>query len=432
MNQTDVPTPRSPALTALRERGFIEQVSDAEALDAALARGSVTFYNGFDPTGRSLHAGHLVTIMAMRLLQKHGHRPIVLLGGGTARVGDPSERTETRRMLDEAAIDENVRGIGRQFGRFLTLDPVAPNGARVLDNAAWLLPWRYVDFLREIGSHFTVNRMIATKTYRDRLESELPLSFLEFNYQLLQAYDFLHLYREHGCTLQTGGGDQWGNMIAGVELIRRVAPRERVQAQGPAQCLTFPLLLTADGRKMGKTERGAVWLDPALLAPFDYYQYWIGVDDRDVKKLLLLFTELEVGEVEALCREEGAALRTAKARLAFEATTLAHGEAEANAARVAAEQAFGNSEDWSAVPAVHLPGAEWKLVDLVTDARIGAFASKRQARQRIEGGAVHVDGTQIRDPEAVLRSSDGPTAGAERTLRLQAGKKLRVRVVLGG
>lgn len=415
-------TPSSPALAALAERGFIEQMSDPAAIDEALGKGSVTYYIGFDPTARSLHAGSLVPIMAMRLLQRFGHRPIVLLGGGTARVGDPSGRSETRRLLDEATIDTNVRAIGAQFGRFLHFDTGADNDAVWVDNAEWLLKQRYIEFLREVGVHFTVNRMIATKTYRERLDNEQPLSFLEFNYQLLQAYDFLHLYRTRGCTMQLGGSDQWGNMIAGVELIRRVTAHER----GPAYCTTFPLLTTADGRKMGKTERGAVWLDPELTSPFDYYQYWIGCDDRDVRKLLLMFTDLPVAEIDVLCRLQGAELRTAKAKLAFEATSLAHGEDEARRAEVAAAQAFGGSEDWSAVPAVFVPAERIRLLDLVVD-HVEAFASKRQARQRIESGAVRIDGEVCTDPNRELAREAFPDG----TLRLQAGKKTRFRVLLG-
>jgi len=433
MQAEDPPKPRSAALQALAERGFIEQMSDAAAIDARLCGDVASFYIGYDPTARSLHAGSLVCIMAMRVMQRHGHRPVVLLGGGTARVGDPSGRSETRRMLDENALDQNISAIGRQFARFIDFDPAHPHPAMKVDNADWLLPLRYVDFLRDIGSHFTVNRMIATKTYRDRLDNEQPLSFLEFNYQLLQAYDFLHLYRELGCTLQMGGSDQWGNMVAGVELIRRMASVEARDGElaerlGPAQCLTFPLLTTADGRKMGKTERGAVWLDAELLPPFDYYQYWVSVDDRDVRKMLLMFTDLEVEEVDALCRAEGAALRDVKARLAYEATALAHGPEQAERAKVAAVQAFGGSDDWSAVPAVELASEEIGLLDLLIDERIKAFASKRQARQRVEDGAVKLDGEVVRDPALVVRRPDHSDA----TLRLQAGKKCRFRIVFSG
>jgi tyrosyl-tRNA synthetase len=415
----DLSQVRSPALRALAERGFVEQVSDIQALDDALADTKVTFYIGYDPTATSLHAGNLVTIMAMRLLQKHGHQPIVLLGGGTARIGDPSGRDEIRKMMTEETIDRNVAAIGRQFGQFLSFE--GDNAARVVDNADWLVGKYYIEFLRDIGSHFTVNRMIATKTYRDRLDNELPLSFLEFNYQLLQAYDFLHLFREYQCTVQMGGSDQWGNVIAGVELIRRVE-------SGTAHCLTFPLLTTSDGRKMGKSERGAIWLDREQLSPFDYYQYWVGIDDRDVHKLLMMFTDLDVAEVEELAKAEGAALREVKARLAFEATALAHGREAAEQAKTASKQAFGGGDDWSAVPAVKVPQDPIKLVDLVVHENVKAFSSKRQARERIAGGAVRIDGEVRKDPNFELRAGDFDGA----TLRLQAGKKYRFRVVLGG
>jgi tyrosyl-tRNA synthetase len=415
--------PRSAALEALVERGFVEQVSDAAAIDQALQSGRVTFYIGFDPTAPSLHVGNLVCIMAMRILQRHGHRPVVLLGSGTARVGDPSGRSETRKLLDETTIDAQVASIGRQFGRFLHVDSGAPNDAIVVDNYQWLAPLHYIEFLRDIGVHFTVNRMIATKTYRERLDNELPLSFLEFNYQLIQAYDFLHLYREQGCTLQLGGSDQWGNMVAGVELIRRIGGGEH----GPAHCLTFPLLTTADGRKMGKSERGAVWLGAQQLSPFDYFQYWVSCDDDDVRKLLLVFTDLPVTEIDAMCRVEGADLREVKQRLAFEATRMAHGIEAAEQAQRAAAQAYGGGDDWSAVPAARVGAGPIKLVDLVTHDAIKAFPSKRQARQRIESGAVRIDGEPRTDPNEELDPTTFPAEG----LRLQSGKRCRYRV-LGG
>ncbi len=417
-------SPRSAALRALVERGFVEQASDAAAIDQALADGMVTFYIGFDPTANSLHAGNLVCILAMRLLQQHGHRPVVLIGGGTARVGDPSGRSETRKMLDSETLDANVAAISRQFGQFLHMDTGAPNDAVIVDNQSWLGSLYYIEFLRDIGVHFTVNRMIATKTYRERLDHEQPLSFLEFNYQLFQAYDFLHLYREHGVNMQLGGSDQWGNMVAGVELIRRLGGGDL----GPAHCLTFPLLTTADGRKMGKSERGAVWLSAERMPPFDYYQYWVSCADSDVRRLLLTFTDVPPAEIEALCKAEGADLRDVKRRLAYEATRMAHGEEAAEHARTAAAQAFGGGDDWSAVPAVSIPAIPIKLVDLVTHEAVSAFPSKRQARQRIESGAVKIDGQPRTDPNEELVAADFPDEG----LRLQAGRRCRFRVLTGG
>jgi len=422
-------TPQSPALAALIERGFVEQGSDFEAIDRAFAEGMVTFYTGYDPTADSLHVGHLITIMAMRLVQRFGHRPIVVVGGGTALVGDPSGKTETRKMLSPEQVAENSAAIKRQLGRFIHFDAKKANDAVMLDNTSWLGQLGYVEFLRDIGRHFTVNRMIAAKTYRDRLEQELPLSFLEFNYQLLQAYDFLHLYREHGCTMQLGGSDQWGNMVAGVELIRRVGVAGATSAdvdRDTAYCLTYPLLTTSDGKKMGKTERGAVWLAPSRFSAFDYYQFWVNCDDRDTARLLRYFTDVELDEIERITTVEGAAIRDAKARLAYEATALLHGEEAAQRARDAAGQAFGGSDDWSALPCVEVPGAEIKLVDLVVHEQVAAFKSKREARQRIEDGAVRLDDAQEKDPYAIVRAESIGDQG----LRLQAGKKKRYRVKL--
>jgi tyrosyl-tRNA synthetase len=433
MADSELPKVESPALEVLLERGFYESASDLAALDASMQRGMVSFYNGYDPTANSLHAGSLLTIMAARHLQRAGHRPIILLGGATARVGDPSGRSETRKMLDDAQIASNLAALRYQFSRFLHFDRGVANDALLLDNNDWLAPLHYVEFLRDIGRHFTVNRMIAAKTYRERLESELPLSFLEFNYQLLQAYDFLHLYRTHDCTLQVGGADQWGNMISGVELIRRVGAEQLGPQVGAderadtAYCLTYPLLVTADGSKMGKTAKGAVWLDPNQYAPFDYYQYWINCHDRDVEKMLRLFTELPLEEIGALTKVEGAALREAKAALAYEATKLLHGEDEAERARRATEQAFGSGEDWSALPCVELRDAEMPLVDLVVHDLIGAFKSKRDARERIKSGAVKLDGEVVTEPnELITAARCGPEG-----LRLQIGRKKRVRVRVG-
>jgi len=410
--------PRSAALRELVARGFVEQLSDAQAIDDALAAGPVTFYIGYDPTAPSLHVGNLVCIMAMRRLQQLGHKPIVVLGSGTARIGDPSGKSEMRRMLDEPTIERHVARIAAHFDSYLRM---GPGEGLAVDNWSWLSKLGWLEVLRDIGPHFTVNRMIATKTYRERLDAEEPLSFLEFNYQLLQAYDFARLHREHGCTLQLGGSDQWGNIIAGVELIRRLGQGQH----GAAQCLTFPLLTTADGKKMGKTEKGAVWLAADMCPAFDYYQFWIGVDDRDVRRLLGTFTDLPLAEIDELCKAEGAALREVKARLAFEATKLRDGEAAAEQARDAAKQAFGGGDDWSAVPEVRIEGtASIKLIDLVVHPQVAAFKSKREARERIEGGAVKLDGA------AVTKTDHELVAGT--TLRLQAGKKLRLRVVLGG
>lgn len=424
---SEQPKVESPALRVLVERGFFEAASDLAAIDAAMKAGMVTFYNGYDPTASSLHAGSLLTIMAARHLQRHGHRPLMLLGGATARVGDPSGRSETRKMLSEQQIAANLESLRAQFARFIEFDSGAPNDALLLDNNHWLAPLHYIEFLRDIGRHFTVNRMIAAKTYRERLESEQPLSFLEFNYQLLQAYDFLHLHREFDCALQVGGADQWGNMISGVELIRRVRAGHGEQDRpDTAYCLTYPLLVMADGAKMGKTANGAVWLDPKLYSPFEYYQYWINCHDRDVAMLLRLFTELPLAQIEELVSHEGAALNQAKAALAYEATKLLHGEDEAERARQGAEQAFGSGEDWSALPLITIPAAELKLIDLVVDDAVKGFKSKRDARDRIKDGAVKIDGEPVTDPAELITAARCGVDG----LRIQIGRKRRIRVTL--
>lgn len=419
----------SPALRVLLERGFFEAASDLAAIDAAMSAGMVTFYNGYDPTARSLHAGSLLTIMAARHLQKHGHRPIMLLGGATARVGDPSGRSETRKMLTDEQIAENLAALRVQFGRFIEFDSGAPNDALLLDNNDWLAGLRYIEFLRDIGRHFTVNRMVAAKTYRERLEKEQPLSFLEFNYQLLQAYDFLHLHREHNCILQVGGSDQWGNMISGVELIRRVKAGSNGDQQGPdtAYCLTYPLLVLADGVKMGKTASGAVWLDPELFSPYDYYQYWINCHDKDVAMLLRRFTELPLEHIAELVDAEGKALKQAKTELAYEATKLLHGEEAAEQARKGAEQAFGSGEDWSALPLVEIAEPEISLLDLVVHDAVKGFKSKREARERIKAGAVRIGGDIVDEP---AESITAERCGAE-GLRLQIGRKRRLRIKVG-
>ncbi|HET8669257.1 MAG TPA: tyrosine--tRNA ligase, partial [Candidatus Saccharimonadales bacterium] len=305
------------AFDILQERGFIAQVTDEDAVRQMLVKPPVTFYIGYDGTADSLHVGNLVTIMAIMNLQRAGHRPIGLVGSGTTMVGDPSGKTEMRQMLSEELIRANGKAIHAQLNHYLHFDT---GQAIPENNANWLLDLKYVPFLRDIGRHFSVNRMLAAEAYKQRLER--GLSFIEFNYQLLQAYDYLELYRRYGCTLQMGGDDQWGNLLAGVDLIRRVEG-------ATVHALTYPLLLTADGAKMGKTAAGAIWLDPERLSPYDYYQFWINCDDRDVEKLLKTFTFLPLGEIKRLAALDGADLREAKRVLAYEATAITHGEAEA-------------------------------------------------------------------------------------------------------
>jgi tyrosyl-tRNA synthetase len=334
------------ALEVLRERGFVQQCTDDQALHKVLERPPVVFYCGFDPTADSLHCGSLVPIMAMSHLQQAGHTPIAVIGGGTTLVGDPSGKTEMRKLLSPLDIERNGKGILGQLQRYLTLD-----GTRGLfvNNVDWLGPLRYIEFLRDIGRHFRVNEMLRAEAYKQRLDREEGLSFIEFNYQLLQAYDFLKLHQQHKCVLQIGGDDQWSNILAGTDLIRKL---ETKTAWG----MTFPLLTTARGEKMGKTAQGAVWLSAERTSPYDFYQYWINTDDRDLERFLGYFTFLPMDEVRRLSRVEGSALQASKAVLAFEATKLCHGEAEAENARQTSQAAFAkSSDDLSAMPTTALP-----------------------------------------------------------------------------
>ncbi|MDI6763117.1 MAG: tyrosine--tRNA ligase [Thermodesulfobacteriota bacterium] len=314
-----------------KERGFIEQVTDEKKVPEIL-EGRVTCYIGFDPTASSFHVGNLVPIMSLAHMQRHGHRPIALVGGGTGLVGDPSGKDEMRQILTYEEINKNAEAQKKQFSRFLDF---SEDRALLLNNAEWLTRLNYIDFLRDIGVHFSVNRMLATESIKIRLET--GLSFIEFNYQLLQAYDFWHLFENYDCMMQMGGSDQWGNIVAGIDLIRRLKGK---QAYG----VTFPLIMTADGRKMGKTERGAIWLDPERTSPYEYYQFWINTDDRDVKRFLALFTFLQMEEVEEYGKLRGSEIRKAKEILAFEATKIVHGEEEATKAKAASKTLFLKEE----------------------------------------------------------------------------------------
>ncbi|HTA19338.1 MAG TPA: tyrosine--tRNA ligase [Polyangia bacterium] len=404
-----MPSSDPEALRVLRERGFIQQISDEAELRAQLTSGRVTFYSGFDPTASSLHVGSLVPLMAMAHLARAGHRPIAVLGGGTTMVGDPSGKTELRQMLTKEAIAENRVGIERQVRNILKDAP----DAIVVDNAEWLLPLNYIDFLRDIGRHFSVNRMIAAEAYKQRLEK--GLSFIEFNYQLLQAYDFLVLRRKHGCTLQIGGDDQWGNIVAGVDLIRRVD-------QAQAYALTFPLITTATGAKMGKTAAGAVWLDAQRTSPYDFYQYFVNVDDRDVVRFLKLFTLRPLDEIARFETIEGAELRDAKAMLAHGVTAIVHGAAAADDARRAAAAAFGGGGDEAAIPTFGVAGGE-KIVDVL--AASGLAASKSVARRLIEQGGVRLGERKIATVDETLAATDIGDG-----VLLHAGKKSVRRLVL--
>jgi tyrosyl-tRNA synthetase len=406
------------AFDTLKARGFVAQVTDETAVRELLARERVTFYIGFDPTASSLHCGSLVPIMAMAQLQRAGHRPIGLIGGGTAMVGDPSGKTEMRQMLSFETISANGDGILGQLRRYLTLDGAAGMAA---NNADWLLKLNYIDFLRDIGRYFRVNEMIRADAYRARLEREEGLSFIEFNYQLLQGYDYLSLFERHGCLLQMGGDDQWSNILAGTDLIRRKHGKQ-------AFCITFPLLTTARGEKMGKTANGAVWLDAGRTRPYDFYQYWINTDDRDVRRFLALFTFLPMDEVERLGAAEGAALNAAKEVLAYEATRLCHGDAAADEARAAARAAFGGGGDLTAIPSTPVAAARLgggiALLDLLVEA--GLVASKGEARRLVQQGGAYVNDAAAGDAQARLGTSDV----RDGAILLRAGKKKVHRIVI--
>ncbi len=417
---------RSDLLRTLDERGYIHQCTDAGALDAlALIPGEVTAYVGYDCTASSLHVGHLVSIMMLRTLQRAGHQPIALVGGGTTKVGDPSFRDESRPLLDDAAIEANKAGIQRNLEAFLDFGPPTDNGAGavLVDNAAWLDELRYIPFLRDFGTHFTINRMLTFDSVKLRLEREQPLTLLEFNYMVMQAYDFLELARRHDCRLQMGGSDQWGNIVNGVELGRRI---DAVQLFG----LTTPLITTASGAKMGKTAAGAVWLDAERLSPFDYWQYWRNTEDADVGRFLKLFTELPLAEITRLEALQGGEINEAKKVLAFEATTLAHGRAAAEAAAAAARVQF-EGEGPAAIEGAGLPtiaiaaerlAAGLSVLELFQLA--GLARSNAEVRRLIRGGGAKLDDERI-DDEMLVVPGDRLTRGA---LKLSAGKKRHVLV----
>ena len=401
----------------LTQRGFVAQTADAAATRDLLDKHKITFYIGFDPTASSLHCGSLVPIMAMAHLQRAGHKPLGLVGGGTAMVGDPSGKTEMRQMLSLEAIQSNGAGLLAQLQRYLTLDGTAGLSA---NNADWLLQLNYIEFLRDIGRYFRVNEMVRAEAYRARLERAEGLSFIEFNYQLLQAYDYLQLFEQHQCVLQMGGDDQWSNILAGIDLIRRKHAKQ-------AHCITFPLLTTARGEKMGKTAQGAIWLDPARTPPYDFYQYWINTDDRDVKRFLALFTFLPMDEVTRLGSATGADLNAAKEVLAFEATSLCHGAAAANQARAAARAAFGAGGDLSAMPTSAVDGARLAagigVLDLFVEC--GLAASKGEARRLVQQGGAYLNDAVVRDDVRKIAAADLQDGA----IMLRAGKKKYHRVI---
>lgn len=400
----------------LNERGFIQQVTDEDNLPSILAKEKVAVYIGFDPTADSLHIGSLIPIMSLVHMQNHGHLPIVVLGEGTAMVGDPSGKTEMRKMLFKNQINNNCEMFKKQLNRYLHFDE---GKAITVNNAEWLMELKYIDFLRDIGRHFSVNRMLAAESYKIRLETSL--SFLEFNYQLLQAYDFLMLFQSRKCKLQMGGDDQWGNIVAGIDLIRRV---ESNQAYG----ITFPLLETASGQKMGKTAKGAIWLDANRTSPYEFYQYWINVDDRDVKRFLAFFTLLPMDEVEKLGNLQGADIREAKKVLAFEATKITHGKAEAQKAESASSSAFGSSQDGlSGMPSTTISKADLEkginVVDLFMAVKL--VGSKSDARRLVQQGGCYINDERVESIDLVVNLSFSNENG----IILRAGKKRYHRVI---
>ncbi|MEQ9144589.1 MAG: tyrosine--tRNA ligase [Parvibaculaceae bacterium] len=404
-------------LKELDARGFIHQCSDFEALDDAAAKGIVTGYIGFDCTAPSLHVGSLIQIMMLRRLQQAGGKPIVVMGGGTTRIGDPSFRDEQRKLMDDAQIDANMEGIKKVFAKFLTFGD-GPTDALMVDNREWLDDLKYIDFLRDVGRHFSVNRMLTFDSVKLRLDREQPLSFLEFNYMIIQGYDFVELNRRYNCTLQMGGSDQWGNIVNGIELGRRVDQAHLVG-------LTTPLLTTSSGAKMGKTADGAVWLNADMLSPYDYWQFWRNTEDADVGTLLRRFTELPLGEIEKLEALEGAELNEAKKVLATEATAMAHGRDEAEKAAETARVAFEQGAISADLPTVEISGAELEagLGVLTAFVTAGLCASNGEARRQIKGGGAKVNDKALQDERATL-SRDDLTDGD--VIKLSLGKKKHV------
>jgi tyrosyl-tRNA synthetase len=417
------------AYEVLEERGFIEQSTDAAASRQLLEK-PVTCYIGFDPTATSLHVGSLLPIMSLAHMQRCGHRPIALVGGGTALVGDPSGKTEMRQMLSREQIDENAEKLKVQLGQFIDF---SSGRALLLNNADWLAPLNYIEFLRDIGRHFSVNRMLSAESYKMRLET--GLSFIEFNYMLLQAYDFLLLFDDYGCSLQMGGSDQWGNIVAGVDLVRRMR-------QKTVYGITFPLITTASGEKMGKTAQGAVWLDSRLTSPYEYYQYWINTEDQDVARFLGYFTFLPMAEIRAVADLQGADLNLVKTILAYEVTKITHGEAAASAAQAESEEIFGarsmpddllpsSGVRRQPVAAVDAAAARMPTVTIGSSrlrkgipafelfAEVGLCSSKGEARRLIQQGGGYINGRRIQnfDERATLDHLE------KGEILLRAGKK---------
>lgn len=390
--------PKSEFLTVMVERGYLADCTDMQALDDALIEGPVTAYIGYDATAASLHVGHLLNIMMLRWFQKTGNRPITLMGGGTTKVGDPSFRSEERPLLTPDAIQSNIDGMQQVFARYLDYDD---SGAMMLNNAEWLDNLNYLDFLRDIGRHFSVNRMLSFESVKSRLDREQSLSFLEFNYMILQAYDFLELYRRYDCRLQMGGSDQWGNIVNGIDLTRRVLDAE-------IWGLTSPLLTTSDGRKMGKSAGGAVWLNGAMLSPYEFWQFWRNTTDADVGRFLKLYTELPVAECERLGALQGAAINDAKIILANEVTTLLHGADAAASAEATAREVFEQGGTGADLELVAMPAAAFDGGLSVAQmlAQTGLTSSGKEAKRLIAEGGLRLNNDPVTDPQRLLTADD--------------------------
>ena len=391
-------------MDTLRARGFIKQTVYEDELYEKLGKESVPFYIGFDPTADSLHVGHFMQLIAMRHMQDAGHKPIILIGGGTGMIGDPSGRTDMRSMMTRETVKYHVECFKKQMSRFIRFE--GENGAIIVDNADWLLDLNYIDFLREIGANFSVNKMLTAECYRSRMEK--GLTFLEFNYMLMQAYDFLVLFRKYGCQLELGGDDQWSNILAGADLIRR-------KEQKPAFAMTFTLLTTSEGKKMGKTQKGAVWLDENKTSPYEFYQYWRNTADDDVEKCFKLLTFLPLEEIAELCAHRDERINAAKERLAFELTKLVHGEEKASLAQAQARAAFGGEGE---MPEKAISKEAATLTQALVEA--GLCKSNGEARRLVEQGGVSVNGEKASDPNAALPEGE---------FTLFKGKKVRVKIV---
>jgi tyrosyl-tRNA synthetase len=410
---------RSDFLRTLQERGFIHQCSDPDGLDALARKGSVTAYVGYDCTAPSLHVGNLVSIMMLHWLQKTGGKPITLMGGGTTRVGDPSGKDETRRVLSIEEIDANKASLKTVFARFVAYE--GRIAALMPDNAEWLAPLNYIEFLRDVGRHFSVNRMLSQDSVKLRLDREHELSFLEFNYMILQAYDFVELSRRYGCVLQMGGSDQWGNIVNGIDLGRRMGTPQ-------LYALTCPLITTASGAKMGKTAQGAVWLNGAQLSPYEYWQFWRNTEDADVGRFMRLFTELPLSEIARLEDLEGAEINEAKKILATEATALLHGRAAAEAAAETARKTFEEGGAGEALPSISVPRAELE-VGVALPAlfvRAGLAGSNGEVRRAVANNSISVNDERVTDPQRKVGKDDLNTDGV---VKLSLGRKKHVLVV---